>query len=222
MRGGMLNGAILKMLAITIALGVSMQARAVDSGQPLTRDAAQVLDWVVKSRDNHGLPFMILDKKQAHLWVYDRAAQLKGDAPVLLGSARGDHTLPGIGAMRLADIKPADRTTPAGRFVAETGVNERRESVVWVDYDAGVSMHPVLTTNAKEQRQHRLETPTPADNRISFGCINVPTAFHQQVVLGTAAGGRTVVYILPDSSPLTSVFTQLAPHAAPRSTVATQ
>jgi hypothetical protein len=174
--------------------------------QPLTSDAAQLFEWVVSSRDNEGLPFMIVDKRRAHLWVFDPAAKLRGDAPVLLGSARGDHSLPGIGDMKLSEIKPADRTTPAGRFRADVGRNERGETVVWVDYDGGVSMHPVLTTNPKERREQRLATPTPDDNRISFGCINVPKAFHETVVLGTVDRGDSIVYVLPEKSPLPAAF----------------
>lgn len=203
-------------LALLAAACVSAQAGAAPPvpKQALTRDAEQVLQWVVRSRDNQDLPFMIVDKRQAHLWVFDRAARLKGDAPVLLGSALGDKSVPGIGDMPLSQIKPSDRTTPAGRFKAEVGKNLRGESVLWVDYDGGVSMHPVLTTDPSQRRAERLATPTPADNRISYGCINVPTAFHANVVLGAVSGGHSIVYVLPEATPLTSVFKQLAPAAA--------
>ena len=208
----MRTGPLHKLCFWLAAAGLSLPAFAGTSppATKMTGEAAQVYDWIVQSRDNQGLPFMILDKRQAHLWVFDRGAQQKGDAPVLLGSAKGDHTVPGIGDLKLSQIKPEDRTTPAGRFVADVGKNERGEDVVWVDYDSGVSMHPVLTTNAKEQRERRLATSTPADNRVSFGCINVPKAFHADVVLGTVRRGNSVVYILPDSSPLKSVFSQIA------------
>ncbi|MGZ8273936.1 MAG: L,D-transpeptidase [Burkholderiaceae bacterium] len=182
--------------------------------QALTRDAEQLREWVVRSQDNEGLPFMIVDKRQARLWVFDRAAQLQGDSPVLLGSARGDHSLPGIGDMPLSQIKPSDRTTPAGRFKAEVGRNMRGEDVLWVDYDGGVSMHPVLTTKAAERRAERLATRTPADNRVSYGCINVPKTFHESVVLGSVKHGHGIVYVLPETSQLRSVFKQLAATAA--------
>ena len=195
---------------------LALQAWAAEPApkQGLTEDARQVFDWVERSGDNGGLPFMIIDKRQAHVWVFDPKAKLRGDAPVLLGSARGDHTVPGIGDLPLSQVKPADRTTPAGRFVAEVGTNLRGETVVWVDYDAGVSMHPVLTTERSEQREQRLATPTPTDNRVSYGCINVPKAFHEAVVLGTVQRSYSLVYVLPESRPLRSVFTQLAATAA--------
>ena len=176
----------------------------------LTADAAELFDWVTQAGDNDGLPFMIIDKRQAHLWVFDRSGKLQGNAPVLLGVARGDDTAPGVGDKKLSEIRTEERTTPAGRFVAEVGMNARGEDVVWVDYDAAVSMHRVLTTNAKEQRSRRLETPTPNDNRVSYGCINVPKAFFENVVSVTVSGGNSVVYVLPESTPLRSVFNRLA------------
>ena len=213
-----------KLLTWTAATVLTLPAWAAESmpTQPLSPAASQVLDWVVRARDHEDLPFMIIDKRRAHLWVFDRSGQPRGNAPILLGSARGDHTVAGVGELKLAEIKPEDRTTPAGRFRADVGRNLRGEEVIWVDYDAGVSMHPVLTTNAAERREQRLSTPTADDNRVSYGCINVPKAFYEQTVLGTVRGasprGYSIVYILPESLPLGSVFRQLA--ATPASAVA--
>ncbi len=183
---------------------------AATATRPLTGDAAELFDWVAQSGDSGGLPFMIIDKRQAHLWVFDRSGKLQGAAPVLLGVARGDDTAPGIGDKKLSEIKPEERTTPAGRFLAEVGMNARGEDVVWIDYDAAVSMHRVLTTNAKEKRARRLATPTSSDNRVSYGCVNVPKMFFENVVSATVNGGNSVVYVLPESRPLRSVFSGLA------------
>jgi hypothetical protein len=173
-----------------------------------------VFEWLVRARDNQDLPFMIIDKRRAHLWVFDRSARLQGDAPVLLGMAHGDHTAPGVGDKELSQIAFDDRTTPAGRFVAEAGMNARGEDVVWIDYDSGVSMHRVITANAMERRAERLATPTPDDNRVSFGCINVPKVFYEATMSATVKGGKSVVYILPDSLPVQSVFSHLGAAAA--------
>ncbi len=207
MRAGLAKG--LSMLAAVACMGLQPLFAATPT-KPLTVDAAELFNWVVRSRDNGGLPFMIIDKRQAHLWVFDRSGKPQGNAAVLLGVARGDHTAPGVGDKKLSDITFEERTTPAGRFIAEVGMNARGEDVVWVDYDAGVSMHRVLTTNPKEQRARRLETPTPTDNRVSYGCINVPKAFFENVVSATVRGGNSVVYVLPELQPLRSVFNKLA------------
>ena len=55
-------------------------------------------------------------------------------------------------------------------------------------------------------RLQRLKSATAEDNRITFGCINAPTAFYENVVrpLFMEAGG--VVYVLPDTKSLGEVF----------------
>jgi hypothetical protein len=173
---------------------------------PASRDARQIADWIVDSADNLGLAFAIVDKISARVFVFDPGGTLQGASPALLGLARGDHAVAGIGDREYADMPPSDRTTPAGRFVAEMGVNALGVDIVWVDYDSGVSLHRVVTGNAKEQRLQRLATPTPLDNRISYGCINVPARFYDQVVRPafTRAGG--IVYVLPETRPAREFF----------------
>jgi hypothetical protein len=175
-----------------------------------SQDAHRLADWVIAARDNASQPFLIVDKRQARLYVFDAAGHLRGDAPVLLGLGHGDDSVPGIGERKLADIKPSERTTPAGRFVGEPGRNLRGEDIVWVDYDAAVSMHRVLTSNPKERRLQRLASPTVADNRISYGCINVPAAFFDALVKPTFASNDAVIYVMPETRPLSTTFAGLA------------
>lgn len=170
-----------------------------------TREVREIVDWVAASRDNQSLPFAVLDKLHAKVYVFDPQARLKGATPVLLGTAPGDDTVPGIGTRRIADIQPHERTTPAGRFVAEAGFNTQGEDIIWVDYDAAVSMHRVRATKPEERRLERLATPTVADNRISYGCINVPAKFYDEVV-SPAFRARGIVYVLPETRPLRAVF----------------
>lgn len=172
-------------------------------------DARQVADWVAASGDNVGKPFVIVDKKNAHVFVFDGGARLRSSTPVLLGAAAGDDTVAGIGGRLIADVQLHERTTPAGRFVAERGRNSLGEDVVWVDYDAGVSMHRVRTTHKEERRLERLATPSVDDNRISYGCINVPVAFFEQFIQPVFASQRAVVYVLPEVRPIEQVFAGL-------------
>jgi hypothetical protein len=168
--------------------------------------ARSVGDWVVKSRDNGELPFMLIDKPRARLYVFDAAGRLQGTAPVLLGLAKGDHTVPGIGDKPLAEIADHERTTPAGRFVAERGRNLKGHPIIWIDYDAAVSMHRVRSVGPGERRLERLASKTAADNRISYGCVNVPVAFFDNVIDLVAPGPRMMVYVLPDEQPLAQAF----------------
>jgi hypothetical protein len=168
--------------------------------------ARTVVDWVMRSHDNRNLPFMVVDKPNARLYVFEPGGALRGTAPVLLGLAKGDHTVPGIGDKPLAQVKEDERTTPAGRFVAERGQNLRGDKIIWVDYDSAVSMHRVRSVGENERRLERLASPTPADNRISYGCINVPVAFFDTVIDPVVTGDRAIVYVLPDVQPLQKVF----------------
>lgn len=179
------------------------------AGNPASNDARQLADWVADARDNHGGDFVIVDKKNATVHVFDGNARLIASTPVLLGYAAGDHTVEGIGKKPIEQIKPEERTTPAGRFIAERGRNASGEDVVWIDYDAAVSMHRVRATNPAERRLERLASPTIEDNRVSWGCINVPVAFFEQHIQPIFAQRRAVVYVLPEVMPLKQVFAQL-------------
>lgn len=170
-------------------------------------DARDVADWIAGSRDNVGLPFVMVDKKFARLYVFDAAARLRGASDILLGAAPGDDSVPGIGTRPIEQVRPEERTTPAGRFIAQRGRNALGEDVVWVDYDAAVSMHRVRTTDPRERRLERLASPRLADKRISYGCINVPAAFYDRFVGPLfAAAGSAPVYVLPELKTPQQVF----------------
>ncbi len=173
-------------------------------------DARRLADWIADSADNGGADFVIVDKRHAIVFVFDAQARLRGSSPVLLGAARGDDSVAGIGARPIELVQLHERTTPAGRFVAERGRNAQGEDVVWVDYDAAVSMHRVRTTHAEERRAERLATPSIDDNRISYGCINVPVAFYNTYIGPAFASRRGVVYVLPEVRSLPQVFSSYA------------
>ncbi|MGZ3271008.1 MAG: hypothetical protein ACXU71_08530 [Croceibacterium sp.] len=175
----------------------------VTASEPATR----LLHWIATSGDNGSLPYIVIDKQAAELLLFDKQGKFLGQTPVLIGIGVGDESSPGVGTKKsLAEIGPAERTTPAGRFVARFGKAFGRERVLWVDYADSVALHAVITTNKKEHRVQRLQTPTADDNRITFGCINVGTSFYTTQVrpLFQKTGG--IVYILPDTKTLEDVF----------------
>jgi hypothetical protein len=198
------------LLATTLVLAsAAAQAeprqRRVELVQP-SADVQTLHRWILKTGDHAGGPFMLVDKRQARVWVYDRHGRQVAHSPVLLGSAKGDDSVPGIGERPMSEIRPHERTTPAGRFHVEPGVNAKGEDIFWVDYDVAVSMHRVRANNPKEQRLQRLATPTPDDNRISYGCINVPVAFYDGRVKPLFATGKGWIYVLPETRPVETLF----------------
>lgn len=176
------------------------------AGEAASDDARQVADWVVASGDNRRLFFVVLDKANTKVFVFEPSGELRGATPVLIGAARGDDSVTGIGGRPIAQVEPHERTTPAGRFLAEPGRNMLGEDVVWVDYEAAVSMHRVRTLEPKERRLERLASPTTDDNRISYGCINMPVEFFENVLKPAFNASYGVVYVLPEVKSLGEVF----------------
>lgn len=162
-------------------------------------DVRHVANWVVDSGDNHGKAIVVVDKKNARVWVFDPRGGYVTDTPALLGAAVGDDPVPGIGDKPLSQVLPEEKTTPAGRYEAELGENANHEDVVWVSWDLAVSMHRVRPTVKAERRLERLASETPDDNRISFGCINLPVPFYEQVLRPMVQAIGAVIYVLPET-----------------------
>ncbi|MDQ6881912.1 MAG: hypothetical protein M3150_07450 [Pseudomonadota bacterium] len=166
----------------------------------------QVANWSVYSGDHQKMAFVIVDKKDARVWVFNPDGHLVANSPALLGAAIGDDSVPGIGDKPLSQVRPEEKTTPAGRFIAEPGNNLSGEDVVWVSYDLAVSMHRVRPLVKSERRLERLASPTPDDNRISFGCINLPPAFYEKVLSPAVNTYGAVVYVLPETRSVAEVL----------------
>ncbi|HZX81518.1 MAG TPA: L,D-transpeptidase [Lysobacter sp.] len=178
-------------------------------GQDVSDTVIDLAGWVVASRDSHGYPFAIIDKAAAQILVFGSDGRLRGAAPALLGSAKGDHTAPGVAGLALREIPGRDRTTPAGRFVGGFGPSIDAGRVLWVDYDSAVSIHPTATGVPSEKRAERLASPSPGDNRVTHGCINVAPAFYERIVEQTFKRGG-VFYILPDKAAIAETFPEFA------------
>ena len=177
-----------------------------------------LIDWVVASGDNQGLPFIVIDKMTASLLVFDADGILSGAAPALLGMAAGDDATPGIGDRDLPEIGSAERTPPAGRFQAQLGVALGWKDVLWVDHATSVALHPVVTGTRTERRMQRLRSATAEDNRITYGCINVRQDFYAEIVRPLFEGLGGIVYVLPEVKALDEVFPDLSlePGTLPR------
>lgn len=174
-------------------------------GQGVSDTIVELAGWVVATRDSEGYPFAIMDKAAAQVLVFGGDGRLRGAAPALFGSAIGDHSAPGVAGLALREIPGRDRTTPAGRFVGGFGPSIDAGRVLWVDYDSAVSMHPTATGVPAERRAERLASPSPDDNRVTHGCINVSPEFYERIIQPTFERGG-VFYILPDKKPLAEIF----------------
>jgi hypothetical protein len=180
-------------------------------------DTQLVADWIATSGDNRGLPYAVIDKKAASLILFGADGKPRGQVPVLIGIAVGDEATPGVGSKKLGEIGPAEKTTPAGRFLAKFGYAAGRQQVLWVDYTNSVAIHPIPADAArKENRKGRMLSPSSDDNRITFGCINVPRAFYSSTLRPLFQKKGGYVYVLPDTKLMEDVFPRLRVHTLTR------
>ncbi|KZC15959.1 hypothetical protein RHOFW510R12_08005 [Rhodanobacter sp. FW510-R12] len=152
------------------------------------------------------MPYVIIDKVNAQVFVFDPAGHLQAAAPALLGWARGDRSVEGIGDRKMSTIRPQDRITPAGRFTASLGHNSQGKEILWIDYKDAIALHPVVKGTPRERRAERLKSPAAADKRISYGCINVPLKFYEKFISPAFAHTSGIVYILPEEPSTGDLF----------------
>ena len=205
------RGSVGCFLVLAVFLGTASpayagQAVAASVREGLSGEAQQVARWIRVTGDNQRLPYLLIDKRAARVHVFSATGALQASSAVLLGLTEGDHTVPGIGERPMSSIAPHERTTPAGRFVSEPGHNLQGEDIVWIDYEVAVSLHRVPPVNASERRLQRLASATAADNRISYGCVNVPTRFYDRHVAPVWGKKPGVIYVMPETQPAASFF----------------
>ena len=157
----------------------------------LARDyaSAEVLDvahWAIDSGDHSGLPFVVVDKPRARLFVFDASGRLRGSTPVLLSAVWGDG--------------PAAPATPAGRFAVDTWLSALGEGMVLANSEATVSLQSALATTAPGRAERRLASGAIEDRRISNGTMHVADEFYRKHidVLRQQAG---IAYVLPEAGP---------------------
>jgi hypothetical protein len=173
--------------------------------QSASEEVKTVAHWIAGSRDNAGLPYLVIDKVNARVFAFNPDGQLQAATPALLGMARGDRLLAPNSAT-MEQMPPQVRITPAGRFVARLAIDSHGKELLVLDYDASISLHAVVKGTPEEHRAERLNSPTSQDNRISYGCINVPTVFYSTIISPTFANTRGIVYVLPETSTASELF----------------
>ena len=199
-----LPGAAMERLAPPVALQADFAVTAASA------DARYAVAWILATADNQGLPFVIVDKKDGRIFVFEPGGQLRGASAALVGLAPGDQSVPGIGERELSRILPQERTTPAGRFLSEPGRNLAGEAVVWINYSEGLAIHRLRPGKSHDQRLQRLTSINPGDNRISLGCVIVDVAFYEAVVTPVLGNNSSMVYVLPETRPVNTLFDTLA------------
>ena len=172
------------------------------SPAPVSQAAAELLSWIAQTGNHAGAPYVVVDKRQARVWVFDAQHRILGASPALLGLTVGDREAADITRRDVTRLSKDARITPAGRFASEPGVNVQGEDVVWLDYEAGLALHRVRPGLAQASRLQRLAAEVASAQRVSMGCVVLPVAFYERVLRPVLGQGAGVVYVLPEHSPL--------------------
>lgn len=144
--------------------------------------------------------YIIADKDSACMYLLDKNNKLIAKFPAIFGAAKGealntanpDDSVPGKGA-----------TTPAGTYYMgkdslDAATIKEFHGRVFDIYGSGdLSFHEPWSEEYKK-RMAALNTPTVADNRISWGCINISRENYEKFVAPYFAE-KSRMYILPDN-----------------------
>jgi hypothetical protein len=170
-------------------------------------EARVVADWMVRTNKQDGAPFIIADKKDGLLYAFDEKGTLLAKAPALFGETKSDTLTEAQANKPIERVTKADKITPAGTFASRLGESDSYGKVLVVkDYkNTRIVIHRVYLGTPSEQRMQRLQSESPEDNRISYGCINALPEFIDSVIVPHFSGKSQVV-ILPESMDAKSYF----------------
>lgn len=180
-----------------------------DGGMAEMREPKPDRNWAIQAvarppwgRRDHGLMLPIDPVVRAQLWMGLRQGLLAGTAALPTGP--GGSPAPARSSGEHAVI---DRRVDLGGARPSADV---RRLAAWIDHEAAVSMHRVRPGEPAERRLARLASPSQCDDRISYGCINLPSAFFDEHFWPNVGTGMSIVHVLPETRPLAAAFPALA------------
>jgi uncharacterized RDD family membrane protein YckC len=170
------------------------------SFNPDTLSEAGKQSFAIFSNDREfkkGVAF-VADKPNARLYVF-KDGKYQGETAALFGRAKGDvQTELGAstGKPNLKSFLESDKVTPAGKYSATTMDMARYGRLVYFNNDDGLAIHVIKSSG--DTWQLRLETPTPLDNKITFGTINTTEEFYNKHLATLPLNVQATVYIVPE------------------------
>jgi len=187
-------------IGITPALPAPKVVIANFDGAEHTTNVRIVANWVLQNTDNKGLPFSVADKQEGAVYFFDSEGNLTLKTPALFGRVIADYTSDEILAKDTHKISDKEKITPAGRFETYNKTSTDGNGLVAI-YRVGaytdLAFHKVYLKAPEERRLDRLASKTGNDNRISHGCINLPTKVAETMIPKLKNGH--VTYILPET-----------------------
>jgi hypothetical protein len=173
----------------------------------MTAEAQTVYRAMAPIAERTGKGFFIADKPGGKIHVFGRDGRLIASSPALYGKTPGDELLQ-HGARTLSELN-AGPITPAGKYEVRFENSDYAGGKLGRLYElgndnpsylGGVAVHSVYLGKPSEGRLGRLASDTPADNKISHGCINTAEpVFVGKIVPNIAELDHGLIFILPEN-----------------------
>jgi hypothetical protein len=181
-------------MSVPANINISFDKETDFGGVSYSENVKDASDWILNSSNNEGKPYLVADKVNGLIYVFDKNGKLKKRTYAIFGKDQGDV------------IQDGKFITPAGVYKTsvDNNVSEPYYGGTTVDFlDKGetvLAIHRVYLAKPSEKRLDRLKSKDPSDNRISHGCINVTDQIYDNIIypeFNSANGG--MVYILPET-----------------------
>lgn len=143
--------------------------------------------------------FMVADKPNGMLHIFKEDGSHALSDPTLYGKDTGDVLA------AVSSLEGGAKVTPAGKFTlkARASTYAGGQELILVeskDYTGYIAIHAADTSTPSENRLGRLDTPTAADNRVSYGCINTKhDTFINEIAPNIANLDGGMVFVVPDA-----------------------
>jgi len=191
-------------LAVNAPLNPPAQRlRAELGGVAASADVRMVSDWIMRKNKHKGRPFIVVDKKGGMLFAFEANGHLLAGSPGLFGAMHSDVLTTAQAAKSIDDVGESDKITPAGVFRGEAYKSPSYGNAVRFARYANSNL--LIHRAFNSERMRLLKSPTLSDRRITYGCINVPPAFMDHVLV-THFGGESTVFVLPENQSARSFF----------------
>lgn len=163
-----------------------------------------------------GRPFILADKPNGRIFVFDKDGKLITQSDALYGKADGDRMYEMM--KNIDSMNDFERITPSGIYTLHYANDTNQFQLLETEIkDSIIAIHKVDTSDKSEQRIKRLESKTNKDNRISFGCINTDQKFFNDALIPIRGKlENSFVAVVPDNADV-DIFKNIMNPEKPRS-----
>jgi hypothetical protein len=194
-------------IGVPVDIQVSAYSQHINTqGKPVSDLAQKVAEHALNK--GNGSAFIVVDKPNQMLYAFNKDGVLIDKAVTLTGKAIGDvRDKMGLSPW---EVPAAKQVTPAGKFTGKFQLSKDYGSIIAMEETregnkAVLAVHRVALHNTSQNREGRMASPTVEDNRISQGCVNVPSQFYDSV-LAPNFQGESQIYVMPDQSDAVGYF----------------